>query len=111
MPGLAASGERARLARPDPWAGDLVPAAVAYAGFMTSTPGPDRPLPWVRTAALPLVLAILAIAAALVSTFLAALVAKLVLLGLALILILACGVSLGVLIYRIRKSPASKPTS
>ncbi|WP_417220020.1 hypothetical protein [Arthrobacter sp.] len=81
---------------------------------MTSTPGPDRPLLWVRTAALPLVLAILAIlaiAAALVSTFLTALVAKLVLLGLALILILACGVSLGVLIYRIRKSPASKPTT
>lgn len=60
-----------------------------------------------RTAALPLTLAVLAIAAALVSTFLAALVAKLVLLGLALLLILACGVSLGMLVYRIRKNAVS----
>lgn len=71
---------------------------------MTSTPGPDRPLPYLRTAVLPLSLAVLAIIAALVSTFLAAVMAKLVLLGLALVLILACGVSLGVLVYRIRKS-------
>ncbi|MBM6620092.1 hypothetical protein JTF08_00565 [Micrococcaceae bacterium RIT802] len=74
---------------------------------MTSTPGPDRPLPYLRTAALPLTLAVLAIAAALVSTFLAAMVAKLVLLGVALILILACGASLAVLVYRIRKASAS----
>lgn len=76
---------------------------------MTSTPGSDRPLPYRRTAVLPLTLAGLAIVAALISTFLAAIVAKLVLLGLALVLILACGVSLGVLVYRIRKSASTPP--
>jgi hypothetical protein len=54
-------------------------------------------------------LAGLAIVAALISTFLAAIVAKLVLLGLALVLILACGASLGVLVYRIRKTASTPP--
>ncbi len=53
---------------------------------------------------LPLLLAIAAIALALVSTFLADLVAKLVLLGLALVLIAACGVLLGLMVLRIRRT-------
>ncbi|WP_372697140.1 hypothetical protein [Arthrobacter sp. JSM 101049] len=61
-------------------------------------------LPLHRTAMLPLLLAIAAIALALVSTFLADLVAKLVLLGLALVLIAACGVLLGLMVLRIRRT-------
>ncbi|SJM63413.1 hypothetical protein FM101_07885 [Arthrobacter rhombi] len=55
---------------------------------------------------LPLLLAMVAIALALVSTFLAALVAKLVLLALALVFVLACGVTLGILWARVRKEAA-----
>ena len=71
-------------------------------------PSTQDPLPFHRTAMLPLLLAIVAIALALVSTFLAALVAKLVLLALALIFVLACGVTLGILWARVRKEAAQQ---
>ncbi len=69
-------------------------------------PSDQDPLPFHRTAMLPLSLAVVAIVLALVSTFLAALVAKLVLLGLALVFVLACGASLGILFARVRKAAA-----
>ncbi|MGP5073751.1 hypothetical protein ACTXOR_02510 [Arthrobacter rhombi] len=69
-------------------------------------PSAQDPLPFHRTAMLPLLLAMVAIALALVSTFLAALVAKLVLLALALVFVLGCGVTLGILWARVRKEAA-----
>ncbi|MDN5755320.1 MAG: hypothetical protein ACTHWW_04650 [Arthrobacter sp.] len=72
-------------------------------------PSAQDPLPFHRTAMLPLLLAMVAIALALVSTFLAALVAKLVLLGLAMLFVVGCGVSLGILFARVRKEAAKQP--
>lgn len=57
---------------------------------------------------LPVLLAMVAIALALVSTFLVAMVAQLVLLGLVLVFVLACGGGLGILFASVRKEAANQ---